>query len=60
MDKKDALIDIRNSVYGILVVKIVKENKNVNIFTMIMVKRYNTNVKVVNIVGRTKTGWLNI
>ena len=60
VDKKDALIDIRNSVNGIVVVKVVKENKNVNIFTMIMEKSYNTNVKVVNIVGRKKSVWLDM
>ena len=38
VDKKDALIVIRSSVNGIVVVKVVKENKNVNIFTMIMEK----------------------
>ena len=41
-------------------VKVVKENKNANIFTMIMDKTCNTNVKVVNIVGTTKTVWLNM
>ena len=60
VDRKDALIDIRNSVNGIVAVKVIKENKNVNIFTMIMEKSCNTNENVVHIVGTTKTVWLNM